>query len=219
MNISAISRTRGFSLLELLLALGMFAAMAAMSLPVIRYLQQQSLSVRNQAQTVESQRAALLWLRQALRRAEPRALAVDSASGRDVLWQADARSIRWRGSLPDSLRIPGSVVQALTLEPQESGLALVYRIHTADPTGTSEEITQENVLLKDLQRAEFAYRRFEAGSRLADWQTEWPDATQMPVQVRIRLWPTQAQYPLELQISLPQSAALQIASIHAGAMP
>lgn len=214
-----MSRARGFSLLELLMALGIFAAMAALSLPVIRYLQQQSLNVRAQAQRVEAQRAALSWLRQALSRAEPRALAVDSASGRDVLWQADDHSVRWRGSLPDSLRIPGSVVQALVLEPQDQGLALIYKIHTANSTGIAEEITQDTVLWKDLQRAEFAYRRFEAGSRLADWQTEWPDATQMPVQVRIRLWPARAKYPLELQISLPQSSALQITSINAWAMP
>lgn len=212
-------QVRGFTLLELLLVLGLFAAMAALSLPVIRYLQQQSLHVRSQAQTVESQRAALAWLRKTIQRAEPQALAVDSASGRDILWQADATSIRWRGSLPSSLRMPGSVVQALALEPKESGLVLMYRLSAANSTGAADQYLQEKTMLVGLQRAEFAYRRFEAGSRLSDWQSEWPDATRMPVQVRIRLWPKGAKYSFELLISLPKSSALQVSSFDSGSMP
>lgn len=212
-----MSRVRGFTLLELLLVLAMFAAMAAMSLPVIQHLQRQGLATRQHAQTIEAQRAALYWLRQSLRRAEASALAVDAASGRDVLWLADTQSLQWRGMLPVELGLAGAIKQSLTVESKPDGLALVYRFGSAEESDVGQG--QEKILLRGLHHVEFAYRRFSSGSQLSEWQTDWPDATRMPVQVRVRLWPEPSDAPLEMQVSLPLSAALQTTSIDAGAPP
>lgn len=210
-------RVGGFTLMELLLVLGLFAAMAALSLPVVRYLQLQARQVRAQAHVVESERAAWYWLRQSLGRAEASAMAVDPASGRDVLWQTTASSLQWRGRLPAGLPQRGVFVQRLQIETRESGVALTYRVANASQDEAANG--NETLLLDGLSRAEFAYRRIEANGLVSEWLTEWPDATQMPVQVRVRILKKRRVAPLEAIIALPQSSALSINRIDAGAVP
>lgn len=209
-----MKRAQGFTLMELVLVLGLFAALAALSLPVVRYLQVQAQQTRERAQRVEDERAGVYWLRQAVSRASPVAQGVDSASGRDVLWIGESQRMRWQGLLPTSLPQQGARLQELQVVPDGDGVALQYRL--ADAWVQAETAFTDRALIRGAQKIAFRYRRFEPSGRLSDWLELWPDVTQMPVQVRIQVWRKGEKYPLETIIALPYSEALSRTSIEAG---
>lgn len=192
---------RGFTLMELVLAISLFALMAALSFPVIRSLQKHSIQTRQQAIAMEAERAAWQWLRQTISRAEPLALAVDPASGRDVLWQADASELRWMGKLPAGMPQTRAVLQSLRIEQTPTGQTLWYRL-------TDNGNQTDTRLFNAQAQVQLSYRGIAAGGRLGEWQSQWPDATQMPVQVRIQLV-SKTQITREQIIALPLSSALQ----------
>lgn len=211
-----MKRAHGFTLMELVLVLGLFAAMAALSLPVVRYLQVQGQQTRELAQRVEAERAGWYWLRQAVSRASPVAQGVDAASGRDVLWIGESQHMRFQGLLPPTLPQTGPRLQELRVVPEANGLSLHYRVATQVlPEGSFTDTP----VFQGAQRIAFSYRRFVPAGRLSEWLEVWPDVTQMPVQVRIQVWRKGAAYPVETRIILPYSEALSRTSIDAGARP
>lgn len=210
-------RASGFTLLELVLVLSLFAAMAALSLPVLRYLQVQGQQVRAQAQRVESERALSHWLREALQRAAPIAQGLDQNSGRDVIWRADAGSVRFTGLLPPSVPQTGPYVQEFAVQPSSDGVALHYRWALTGPGDTPA--FNSKMVLNKASKIVWSYRRFVAGGRLSEWQSQWPDATDMPAQVRLQVWRKPSGQPIEIVVALPKSTALTRDAINVGPAP
>lgn len=209
-------KTRGFSLLELLMVISLLLVMAGMSVPVIRYLQKQQTQIRAQANVIETQRATWRWLRDVMSLAQPTAMAVDTASGRDVLWRGSSVSIEWVGAVPADMFEPNVVQQKLWLVPDTQGVQLHYAYR---PLGDSGEYPTQRSFVLHLKQASFQYRQFEARGRVSAWLAPWPDSTQMPVQVRIQFTPIGQKTPIEWVVALPMSSGLNPPALVLGSTP
>ena len=214
-------KVRGFSLLELLLVLSLFAVMAALSLSVVRYLQNQQKHLIEKSRALQEKVAALQWLRQTLELAEPKAIDVDENSGRDVLWDGQAQQMRWRGLLPADMPVQKSRIQHLWLETGGTQHKLMYASYPAGANGVNADMASNTgtVLFDAVDRVEFSYRQFISPGKVSEWQAQWADGTTMPVQVRIRIWQTAQALPLELIVAMPMSSGLRQAQLGWNAEP
>lgn len=209
-------KTRGFTLLELVLVISLLAVMAGLSVPVIRYLQKQQEEIRAQAEAVETQRATLSWLRAVVSLAQPKGMAVDTASGREVLWRGSSDDMEWVGTVPQDMREPRVVQQKLWLTPDAQGWQLHYAYR---PLGESGDYPTENTLLLQVKQAVFQYRRFETRGRVSEWLASWADSTQMPVQVRMQFTPIGQSTAIDWVVALPMSSGLNPPSLAFGSNP
>lgn len=203
-----MNRRRGFTLLEVLLVLSLLALAAAMTFPVIRYVQKQLVRISTQSAHLEEIRSAQYWLRQQLANAAPKAMAVDSVTGRDIIWRGSGQHLEFMAQLPSYMASGQFALQKLYTEPSKNGFQLLYRVQLEIASESTDSSEPVQVLLSELSQVEFSYRSFISPGQPGPWQTEWIDQTIMPVQIRIKLWGAKKQALPEMIIALQQSPGL-----------
>ena len=182
-------RSRGFTLLEILLALallalvmlGVWGAMASAT------------RIAHSADAVMARSESVRTVQQFLRRYVSAAqlqpyLAEGDARAR--MFEGDATSMRYVAPLPMQSGHAGLYVQTIRLTRNASGgasLELVYQPYSDDTPQAGDAVT--HLLLADLQGGQFQYLAAAAFGQPAAWRDDWRAANGLPLAVRIHLDP------------------------------
>lgn len=182
-------RTGGFTLIELVAALTLFALLAAIAFGIMGSATRAAAGGERLAESVERVRVAQEFLRRQLAFALPLAFASDPASGTPVIFEGEERGLSFVAQMPGHLGEGGPRRQRITLERDGRAWALVFRhlpLHPAEEGARIEEV-EPVVLLAGIRDGRFRYRGVEAAGEPGDWRDRWEETTQPPVWVEVLL--------------------------------
>jgi general secretion pathway protein J len=184
-----MKRSRGFTLIEVLLATTLLAAGLALAFATLRA----ATTVANRgealAQRSEHMRAVEGFLRHRLAAAQPIAFALDQDSGLASRFTGDETHMRFVADLPDYLGRGGPYLHELAIERDGNGvrLTLALTMVLAGEAVDDPQPRPPEVLADDLSAAGFRYRALDADNRLGEWSDTWQTGEALPLQVEITL--------------------------------
>ncbi|UCH75169.1 MAG: prepilin-type N-terminal cleavage/methylation domain-containing protein [Rhodospirillales bacterium] len=187
-------RTRGMSLVEIVIALAILGIMATLSLGGLRLGVRTWETVGQRVETESHDQIVRAFLRRTLSQATP---VLEAGADRQPrsLFAGDAESLSLIAPLAEHLGLGG--LQRLDFEVEDSGgssgsrLVLVrvpYVPSGGDPGAASEQEPERHVLIEDAARIRFDYlRERESGAR--EWTGSWTDEPTLPLAVRLIVEP------------------------------
>jgi general secretion pathway protein J len=184
-----MKRSRGFTLIEVLLATTLLAAGLALAFATLRA----ATTVANRgealAQRSEHMRAVEGFLRHRLAAAQPIAFALDQDSGLASRFTGDETHMRFVADLPDYLGRGGPYLHELAIERDGNGvrLTLALTMVLAGEAVDEPQPRPPEVLADDLSAAGFRYRALDADNRLGEWSDTWQTGEALPLRVEITL--------------------------------
>ncbi len=206
MKKAANKRQRGFTLLEILIAMTLLGLLMAMLFGGLR------LGTRAwEASDVRSADLARLeavqgFIRRALTGAYPLLTTGDDDAKRKMTFTGGAEAVAFTALMPAHFGVGGFYTITLAVEDGADDKRLVFRrqlfqsgAEGASPppaAGTDEE--KEKVLLEGISKAEFSYFGIADNDERPSWQDEWRDQKSLPDLVRLsvsfadrdeRAWP------------------------------
>lgn len=181
-----MSRARGFSLVEVMLATALLAAGLALAFAALRNATQATTAAEEGARRAERLRAVQAFLRRQLEGAM--ALPVEApAPGRDlVVFEASAERLRFVAPMPGYLSRGGPHVNTFELVRGAGGLRLEFRHALLAPEGPVESDRPPEVLLEGLAEAAFDVRALGPDGLPQPWQSDWENTAEVPRLVRLR---------------------------------
>jgi general secretion pathway protein J len=188
--VSATRRSGGFSLVEMLLAMTLLSMLLALAYGGLRA----SARATEKGQVILDDsnriRMAHQFVRRQLTQLLP--LAFDQGEGeaedQRIVFQGDARRIRYVAPMPGYLGYGGPQVQELEIVPGEEGLELV--LSHALLQGFEEEhlYQREPILLLDkIQQAGFQFLGMDENGEVTAWSGNWDQESQLPVAVTLEV--------------------------------
>jgi general secretion pathway protein J len=210
---------RGFSLLEVMLSLGLIALAMALALGILRGTGQATASAEARAQRDERLRAVQGLLRRHVGAALPMAMAIDPETGEAQLWHGESDEIEFVASMPGYLSRGGPYVQTLSIASGPDGKRLEFQHRLLTPDGPLDPEREPVVLLDGIAEAGFEFRTFDEGGRPGRWTEEWAQRGSLPPLVRLKVrftdaskrWPELVLAP-RLATPMPPVAVEPIAS-------
>lgn len=203
-------RARGFTLIEVLLATVLLAAGLALAFATLGVAAKSAQRGDLLAQRNERMRAVAGFLRSRIGSARPIAYALDPATGMSLRFLGASDRIRFVADLPDYLGRGGPYLHDIRVDDADDSKRLMVEFSLVqngvalpeDPPRPPEPLAEA------LAGATFRYRGIGADGVLGDWQDQWTDAEQLPLQVSVQLatdsgiaWP-------ELIIAVPLAGSV-----------
>jgi general secretion pathway protein J len=175
---------RGFSLVEVLVAVALMAAGLALAFGIVQGAVRAAGSAEQLAAHSDRLRTAQGFLRRQLANALPQP--IDPAAGFEDLrlLTLDDQRVSFVGEMPGYLGRGGAYLQVFRLQRGARGTALVFEHRLMTPDGPLRAERPPEVLIDGLVDARFAARGFGPDGRPADWG-EWDRLGQLPSQVRL----------------------------------
>lgn len=206
--------TRGFTLLEVVVALSLLALAVALALGTLRGATQATQRAEATAQRDERLRAVQGLLRRQVGGALPMAMAIDPQSGEAQFWHGESKELEFVASMPGYLSRGGPHVQTLEID----GDKLTFQNAMLTPDGPLDPEREPTVLLDGIAEAQFEYRSFDDRGRPGPWLQEWPQRANLPPLVRLKVrfkddkrrWPELVMAP-KLATPMPPSPVEAIA--------
>ncbi|MFL6591668.1 MAG: prepilin-type N-terminal cleavage/methylation domain-containing protein [Luteimonas sp.] len=202
------SRSRGFTLIEVLLATALLAAALALGFATLSAATATVNRSESLARDNERMRAVANFLRTRIASARAIGFATDPDSGTPVRFIGSADRMRFVADLPDYLGRGGPYLHdiSVTGERGRAGMQVVFR-QVQNATAIDEAGAGKPELLADgLASVQFRYRALDDQGALGEWQDEWKASDRLPLQVSVRVaqaggvaWP-------ELVIALPAAS-------------
>ena len=180
-------RARGFSLIEVVIALSLLAFGMVLVLGTLRGATRATAKAEGDAQRGERLRAVQGLLRRQVGGALPIAMAVDATSGEAQLVRGEHDELEYVGAMPGYLSRGGPYVQTLTLVHGRDGTQLRFQHRLLTPDGPLEPEREPAVLLTGIEDGGFQYRSVDPEGHAGAWQDTWPVATALPPLVRLKL--------------------------------
>ena len=194
-------RTRGFTLIEVLLATVLLAAGLALAFTTLRAATATAQRGEAMAQRNERMRAVAGFLNTRLVAARPLPCAIAQDTGRPLRVVGEVDRMRFVADLPDYLGHGGPYIHEFHLEDAGAGDGhdLMLSLSVLQPldadTGVVEPLPPEP-LVRNVQSVRFRYRALDADGRPGEWQDQWRARERLPMQVEIairdgegRAWP------------------------------
>jgi general secretion pathway protein J len=175
--------SRGFTLLEVMVALALLALAVTLALGTLRGATQATAKAEATAQRDERLRAVQSLLRRQVGGALPMAMAIDPETGEAQVWHGDAHEMEFVAAMPGYLSRGGPQVQTLELV----GDKLQFQFAMLTPDGPLDPERDPVVLLDGIDDATFEYRSFDDRGRAGAWRQQWPQRAALPPQVRVKL--------------------------------
>lgn len=178
---------RGFTLIEVLVAVGLLAFGMTLAVAALRSLTQSSGRAEITAQRDERLRAVQALLRTQLSGALPISFNIDPDNGEAQELVGSADKVEFVAGMPGYLSRGGAYLQTLSLVPGRDGKQLVYEFQQLGPDGPLPAELKPKVLLDGIDQASFEYRTLDQQSRPGPWLAQWHQNATLPPLLRLRL--------------------------------
>jgi general secretion pathway protein J len=184
-------RSRGFTLLEVLIAVTLLALLVAMAYGSLRTAVRATRSGEALIERTDRMRVTQEFLRRQLSNAMPLPFERLEDSGENRVFVADADTLRFVAPMPGHLARGGPHVQWLTFVSERDGLRLEFdhaQLNGYDPDDPKGDSEREPVVLLDgIRYGRFEFRALDEEGELADWDSNWDDPQRLPLLVRLVL--------------------------------
>jgi general secretion pathway protein J len=184
------SRARGFTILEVLLAIMLLALLMAGAYAGIRTATRAAHAGQTQIDRTNKLRVTQEFLRRELSQTLPLPYEKDS-SGKLTVFEGKAEQVTFVGPMPGYLGHGGPYVQQIALE-RDAGTRkltfrhMLYNGYTKDGHDKVDSVDPV-VLLENIDDATFEYRGMEDTGKLGDWDDEWKRGNVAPQMIRLKL--------------------------------
>ena len=195
-----VRASRGFTLLELLVGMAVFAVMAAIVLGGIRLGVKSWDAAAERSEAVDEIRVVHGLLRRQLSSALP--IATSRAGSWNLVFDGDAGSVRFVSELPGY--VSGGGIHFVTLE-LAGGADLVLRwrpLHALDTEAPPDEV----VLARNVGKLRFRYFGARTRNALPEWLESWGDSRTMPRLITISVEQESGEMWPELAVALEVDA-------------
>lgn len=191
-------RSRGFSLIEVLLVVTLLAAGLALAFAVLRNATQATGRAEVLAQRSERLRAVQAFVRRQLDAAMPLPMEFDEGTGEARIFVASADELQFVAPMPGYLSRGGPYVQRFRLVRAGGTMRLEFEHRLLTPEGPADSEREPEVLLDGIADGRFETRRFTENGSAGAWTTDWDTVGELPRLVRLQLrmqepgaaWPT-----------------------------
>ena len=201
-------RTRGFTLIEVLLATVLLAAGLALAFTTLRAATATAQRGEAMAQRNERMRAVAGFLDARLVAARPLPFAIAQDTGLPLRFVGEVDRMRFVADLPDYLGHGGPYIHEFHLEDAGAGDGhdLMLSLSVLQPldadAGVVEPLPPEP-LARDIQSVRFRYRSLDAEGRPGEWQEAWRASERLPLQVEITIRDGEGRDWPRLVVALP----------------
>ena len=192
-------RSRGFTLIEVLLATVLLVAGLALAFSTLGAATRTATRGEAMAERSERMRTIENFLRTRLNAMRPVGFGLDQARGVTMRFAGEPERMRFVADLPDYLGRGGPYLHELVTEDDRSGgvrLTLGLAMVLAGEVVEEQPPRPPEVLADGLREVRFRYRTLDEDGRMGDWQDRWEAHEQLPLQVQIllvdrdgRVWP------------------------------
>lgn len=212
MQVQARAPSRGFTLIEVLLATALLAAALALGFATLRAATATVNRGEMLAQNNERMRAVAGFLRTRMTSAHAIAFGLDTQTATPIRFVGEPDRVRFVADLPDYLGRGGPYLHDVMVTGDRGNARLQVAFTQVQNTfQIAETSPRKPELLADrLADVAFRYRALDAQGALGDWQERWTQVDQLPLQVSIRV--TQAdgvKWP-EIVVALPSATGASI---------
>lgn len=214
----AAVRERGFTLIEVLLATVLLAAGLGLAFATLGAATRTAQRGEALAQHNERMRAVAGFLRTRIGAARPIAFAQDPATGAPRRFIGSSDRIRFVADLPDYLGRGGPHLHDIFVEGDgdQARLQVVFSLVQNGMAVPEDPPREPEALVKEVAAVTFRYRGIGVDGLLGDWQDQWGDAEQLPLQVAVQVtgaddvaWP-------EVIIALPLAGSVGLSGAAGG---
>lgn len=197
--IRAPAPCRGFSLIEVLLALVLLSTGIALAFATLRNTTVATERAESSAQRQERLRAVQAFVRRQIAAAMTQPLETDETTGVARVFLADDGGIEFVAPMPGYLSRGGPYAQRFRLVPAAGGgLQLEFEHRLMTPDGPLDPEREPEVLLTGIAEGRFEMRTLDTDGEPGPWTTSWETPELLPRLVRLELrmadevsrWPT-----------------------------
>jgi general secretion pathway protein J len=184
------AKARGFSLLEVLLAITLLALLIAGAYSGIRGAANAMRAGEAAIDRADRLRTAQEFLRHQLSRILPLAYAQNDADGTAYVFEGKDQFMRFVAPMPGYLSRGGPYVQTLELARGKDGLQLRFSdamLNGFDVQKSKSSDVEPVVLLEHIRDGRFEYRTLDDQGQVTNWSSNWDNPGVTPLMVRIRL--------------------------------
>ncbi len=193
-----MKRSRGFSLLEVLLATALLAAGLALAFAALANAGRATEAAEAQAREAERLRAVQGFLRRQVEGALPIVFEGGEVAGEGVAFDARPDRLRFVAPMPGYLSRGGPYLLEFRLVPGRGGRRLEFQHWLMGPEGPLEATREPEVLLEGIAEAAFSVRSIDEQGGPGPWLERWERPNEVPRLVRLELrfadprrrWPT-----------------------------
>lgn len=213
MRSDSFGTSRGFTLLELLVGMAVFALMAGIVLGGIRLGLKSWDAAAERSAAVDEMRVVHALLRRQLSSALP--LATSRAGGWNLVFEGEPESVKFVSELPGYVSGGGIHFVTLELAKGAEGDHLVLRwrpLHALDADGPPDEA----VLARNVGEMRLHYFGARERNALPEWRDSWRDPRTMPRLIRVSIEQKDSEAWPELVVGLDVDAVRFITSSQSG---
>jgi general secretion pathway protein J len=184
-----IPSTRGFTLVEILVAMVLLAVLLATAFGTLGGATRAVAGGEALVEEINRIRVTQELLRMQWSRALPLAFAHDEREGLPLLFEGDAEHVRFVAQMPGHLGEGGPQVQLVELSRGRNGLDLVFKhlpLNPIDEFATTDD-EEGIVLLSGLRSGAFRFRGYDENGELGEWMDAWDTPHVPPLMVELDL--------------------------------
>lgn len=220
MRMRTISATRGFTLIEVMLAILLLAVLLAAAFGGIRSAVKGMHIGENLMDRTNRLRVAQEFIRHQISRVLPLPFGQERGTGENLMFEGKHDLMRFVAPMPGYLSNGGAYVQTLELSNTRNGKQLLFNhwmLNGFDKDKLHKEGSEPVILMDQVESGQFEYRKLDDQGELEDWSDDWDKPSITPVMIRITLkmrkealvgWPD-----MEIPLMLDVGAARQSQTI------
>jgi general secretion pathway protein J len=208
---------RGFTLIEVMLAILLLAVLLAAAFGGIRSAVKGMHIGENLMDRTNRLRVAQEFIRHQLSRTLPLPFGQEHGTGQNLMFEGKRDLMRFVAPMPGYLSNGGAYVQTLELTNTRNGKQLLFNhwmLNGFDVDKLRHGDSEPVVLMDQVDSGKFEYRKLDDQGELEDWSDDWDDPSITPVMIRIELkmrkealvgWPDM-EIPLVLDVGSAQQS-------------